>query len=183
MALEHKIIKTPEGQPDKVEVKAQVKSGKMKGRKVTVLLDADDVFKEQVGGFVNFLREHAIVGLAIGFVVGQQAQGVVKQLIASFIDPAFQMIFGQKLSNLKLVIGSGPDAPAFTWGAFIYVLLNLLFVLAIIYALVKIFNLDKLDKPKDKPAEPVASKDTKTEKTDKSAKQSSVTKTDSGSAA
>jgi hypothetical protein len=82
MTTEKKIIKTPEGQPDLIETKAQVKSGKMKGRTVTVLLEADDVVRDQFGDFIDFLRDHAIVGLAIGFVVGTQAQSVVKQLIA-----------------------------------------------------------------------------------------------------
>lgn len=150
MATEKKIIKTPEGQPDKIEVRAQVKNGKMKGRSVTVLMDADDVVREQVGGFVNFVREHAIVGLAIGFVVGQQAQGIIKQLITSFIDPTFKLLFGQSLSNLTLTIGSGPDAAIYKWGEMVQVMLNLLFVLATIYLLLKIFKLDKLDKPKDK---------------------------------
>lgn len=151
---EKKFIKTPEGQPDKVEVKAQVKSGKMKGRKVTVLLDADDVVKDQVGGFVNFLREHAIVGLAVGFIIGQQAQGVVKQLVDSFITPALVLIFGSSFKNQSITIGEAK----FTWGLMLYALINLLFVLATIYALIKIFNLDKLDKPKEKAPEKAVEK-------------------------
>src|SRR4051812_35701785 len=94
MATEKKFIQTPQGQPDKVELKAQVKSGKMKGHTVTVLLDADDVVREQVSGFIDFIREHAIVGVAIGFVVGTQAQAVVKQLIDSFITPGLNLLIG-----------------------------------------------------------------------------------------
>src|SRR5579863_4219878 len=51
---------------------------------------------KQVGGFVNFLREHAIVGLAVGFVLATQVQSVVKQLINSFIEPLFQLITGNE---------------------------------------------------------------------------------------
>lgn len=139
-------------EPRKVEVKAQVKSGKMKGRNVTVLLDADDVVRDQVGGFVNFLREHAIVGLAVGFIVGQQAQGVVKQLITSFIDPTLKLLIGQKLGDLSFKLQFGGREGVYPWGAMIVVLLNLLVVLATIYILIKVLNLDKLDKPKDQPA-------------------------------
>lgn len=145
MRTNKKIIKTPEGQPDKVEMKAEVKSGKMKGRTVTVLLDADDAVKDQVNGFVDFLRERAVVGLAIGFVAGTQAQAVVKQLIDSFITPAFELIFGSSLKNQKFSIGD----TNFGWGMMVYALINLFFVLAAIYILVKLFKLDKLDKQKD----------------------------------
>jgi large-conductance mechanosensitive channel len=146
MTTDKKFIKTPEGQPDLVELKAHLKSGKDKGRKVTVLLDADDVVRDQVSGFVNFIREHAIVGLAVGFIVGQQAQGVVKQLVNSFIDPTLQLLIGKTLANLSFTLHVGNHTGVYVWGAMVVVLLNLFFVLAVIYALIKIFKLDKLDK-------------------------------------
>src|ERR1039458_8554709 len=43
--------------------------------------------KYQVGGFVDFLREQSVVGLAIGLVLGTQAKALVDQLMASFINP------------------------------------------------------------------------------------------------
>lgn len=145
MPTDKKIIRTPEGQPDQVEFKAKVKAGKMKGRTVTVLMDADDAVKDSVGGFVDFIRERAVVGLAIGFVAGTQAQAVVKQLIDSFITPTFELIFGSSLKNQKFSIGD----TSFGWGMMAYALINLLFVLMAIYILVKVFKLDKLDKKKD----------------------------------
>lgn len=103
-----------------------------------------------VSGFVGFLREHAVVGLAVGFIIGQQAQGVVKQLVASFIDPAFQLLGGQKLSSRTVTLHWHDRAAPFAWGQFIYILLNFLFVMLAIYVIIKFFNLDKLDKPKEK---------------------------------
>lgn len=144
---EKKFIRTPEGQPDLVEIKAQVKAGKMKGKKVTVLLDADDVVREQVDGFLQFLRERAIVGLAVGFVVGTQAQGVVKQLIDSFITPGINLIIGgASLSERQFHLSLFHNTESFAWGKMVLILINLVVVLATIYALVKIFHLDKLDK-------------------------------------
>lgn len=105
-----------------------------------------------VGGFIGFLREHAVVGLAIGFVVGLQAQELVKLLVSSFINPAFQLFFGEKLSQKTFVLSWHERPVTFGWGGFAYGLLNFLFVLAAIYLIVKFFNLDKLDKPKDKEA-------------------------------
>jgi large conductance mechanosensitive channel len=103
-----------------------------------------------VGGFVNFLRDYAVVGLAVGFVIGLQAQNLVKQLVSSFIDPAFQLVFGQALSQRDFTLEWHGRTANFSWGAFIYGLLNFVFVLAAIYAIVKIFNLDKLDRPAKK---------------------------------
>lgn len=106
-----------------------------------------------VGGFVAFLKDYAVVGLAVGFVIGLQAQNLVKVLVASFIDPAFNLLFGQALSQRAFALEWHGRTSTFTWGAFAYGLLNFLFVLAAIYALVKIFKLDKLDKPTKKHVE------------------------------
>lgn len=147
MATEKKYIKTPEGQPDLIETRAQVKSGKMKGHTVTVLLEADDVVRDQVGDFVNFLRDHAIVGLAIGFVVGTQAQSVVKQLIESFITPAINLVIGgASLDKRKFFLQFFHNGQDFYWGKMVLVLINLVVVLATIYIIVKVLNLDKLEK-------------------------------------
>jgi len=100
-----------------------------------------------VGGFVNFLREHAVVGLAIGFIIGLQAQTLVKQLVSSFIDPLFQLLFGQALSQRTFTMHLNDRVAHFGWGAFAYGLLNFLFVMAAIYAIVKFSRLDKLDRP------------------------------------
>lgn len=133
----------------RIEAKAVVKSGKLRGRSVTVLLEPEELVREQVNGFVTFLREKAIVGLMIGFVVGSQLQAVVKQLTASFFDPAFQLFFGGvKLSDRTFTVHLWQNSADFGWGGIAYALLNLIFVLALIYALVKIFQLDKLDGPK-----------------------------------
>lgn len=103
-----------------------------------------------VNGFVTFLREHAIVGLAVGFAIATQVQTVVKQLITSFIDPLYALLLsGDKLSARTTTIHWHGREQAFGWGAFVYTLIDFIFVLAVIYAVIKLFNLDKLDKPKE----------------------------------
>jgi large-conductance mechanosensitive channel len=103
-----------------------------------------------VSGFVDFLREHAVVSLAIAFVIGLQSQTLVKQLVASFIDPLFKLLFGQELSQRTFTLHWHTRSADFTWGAFAYGLLDFIFVLGAVYAIVKVLNLDKLDKPKKK---------------------------------
>ncbi|QQS20263.1 MscL family protein [Candidatus Saccharibacteria bacterium] len=112
---------------------------------VTMLDEPDEVMRRQVGGFVNFMREKAVVGLAVGFIVGQQAQGLIKQLVDSFINPWLNIIVGSKLQERKAYIGD----ESFAWGKFVYVFINFLMVLLAIYLLIKLFKLDKLDLPKE----------------------------------
>lgn len=107
--------------------------------------DPDEIVKRQVGGFVHFLREKAVVGLAVGFIIGQQAQAVIKQLVDSFISPVLNIIVGSKLQDRMLTIAG----ETFSWGKFAYVFINFLFILLSIYVIIKIFKLDKLDLPKD----------------------------------
>jgi large conductance mechanosensitive channel len=120
-----------------------------KHRHVAVLLEPDDLVREQATGFANFLREYAVVGLAIGFIVGQQANAVVKQLVASFVEPWVQVLFGKDWNHRAATLHHGHEAVQVPWGAFIYTLIEFFFVVIAIYIVVKLFRLDKLKKPKD----------------------------------
>ncbi len=113
---------------------------------VKVLLEPDDVLREQMGGFASFLRDYAVVGLAIGFVLGQQANSVVSQLVGSFINPWLQFVFGPNLASRTVTIHRGGTPIPFAWGAFVYGLIEFIFVAITIYAVVKLLRLDKLNK-------------------------------------
>ncbi|HEX7633213.1 MAG TPA: MscL family protein [Candidatus Saccharimonadales bacterium] len=99
-----------------------------------------------VRGFLGFLRAHSVVSLAVGFAIATQAQTVIKQLISSFIDPLYGLLFnGQKLSSMTTTLHWHGREQAFAWGAFMYTLIDFIFVILAIYILIKIFNLDELD--------------------------------------
>ena len=160
-AMLKETITTPDGQIVQITTKPAVSSNGTKPHGVTArtrrrhkqtiaaLMNTDDIVKAQVGGFVTFIREHAIVGLAVGFIIGMQAQTVVKQLVASFIDPLIQLfIGGTDLGNLTVTFHLFGNHSEFSYGAMIYALINLMAVLVTIYVLIKAFKLDKLDAPK-----------------------------------
>lgn len=109
---------------------------------------APDFVNEPIEGFIGFLKEYAVVGLAVGFAIGAQAQALVKQILTTFIDPAFQLLFGQVLSKRTFTLHFRSNAANFGWGALVYSLLNFVFVLTAIYVLIKVFKLDKLKKDK-----------------------------------
>lgn len=106
--------------------------------------------EEYVGGFFDFLREHAVVALALGFVIATQIQTLAKQLIASFIDPLFTLLFGEAMSQRTFTLHFHGRVAQFGWGMFVYNVLDVLFVLITIYVVVKVFKLEKLDGSKNK---------------------------------
>lgn len=111
----------------------------------------DSAVVAPVVGFVDFLREKAVVGLAIGFVVGTQVQGVAGSVNTNFINPLIDLIFprSQPLLTRKALVTIGSNhAATFRWGAVVYTLLDFLFVLIALYILIKVFKFDKLDKRK-----------------------------------
>jgi large-conductance mechanosensitive channel len=103
-----------------------------------------------VGGFADFLREYTVVTLAVGFVIATQVQGLVRQLVDGFVDPFSKLLFGTALSDRTFILHWHGRAASFAWGSFVYGVVDFLFVLVVIYLIIKIFALDKLNKPKQK---------------------------------
>lgn len=107
-----------------------------------------EVASRPITGFGEFIREHAIIGLAIGFIVGAQARALVDQIIKSFIDPAVGLLLGGSgnLSVKTATFHHGDKATVFGWGATAYALIDFIAVLFVVYLFIKIFKLEKLDK-------------------------------------
>jgi large-conductance mechanosensitive channel len=139
------VTKTAKTERGTETIRVQVPKGMPKSR-ISVMVGQE--ISEPVHGFVEFLRERAIVGLAVGFVVATQVQGVVKQLIASFMDPLSKLLFGGKLSTQTFTWHFHEHSADFAWGMFIYTLIDFFVVVVTIYIIIKLFKLDKLDKPK-----------------------------------
>lgn len=140
---ETKVVTTASG------VRISTPQGKNRRQPKISVIVAQDI-PNPVSGFIGFLREHAIVTLAVGFVLATQVQAVIKQLIASFIDPLFKLIFpGDKtLSARTFTLHFHGRQASFGWGAVAYAVIDFLFVAGTVYAIIKILKLDKLDKPK-----------------------------------
>lgn len=93
-------------------------------------------------GFIQFIREQGVIGLAIGFILG----GAVSQVVASFVKDIINPLIGlvwnssEGLSGLML----GPIA----LGSFLSITINFLIIAAVVYYGFKGLGLDKLDAPK-----------------------------------
>ncbi len=99
-----------------------------------------------VTGFIDFIKEHGVVSLAVGFVIATQVQALVKLLVSSFITPTFKFFFKNALENESLVWHVNGREIIYSWGQFINGFINLIFVLVAIYLIVKVFKLDRLNK-------------------------------------
>ena len=97
-------------------------------------------------GFIEFIREQGVVGLAVGFILGGSITTLVKSFIQNIVSPllALGMNNLQSLTGASLTIGS----VSITWGAFVSDLINFIVMAFIVYFGVKILKFDKLDKKK-----------------------------------
>ena len=101
-------------------------------------------------GFIDFVREQGVVGLAIGLVLGTQVKALVDQIVASFINPLLGLLLPGKgsLPEKAFNISFNGKNQDFMWGAFMAQLISFMAVAAIIYLVVRQLKLDKLDKKK-----------------------------------
>jgi len=109
--------------------------------------------KSQAGGFINFVREQGVVGLAVGLAIGTAAGAAVKQIVDGFINPIVGfLIGGVDLSKLRWVIvepgSNGVGGLILSWGAILSAFITLIATAFVIYALVHVAKLDKIDKKK-----------------------------------
>lgn len=103
-----------------------------------------------IGGFMDFVREQGVVGLAVGLAIGTQVKTLVDQIVASFINPIVGLILPGEgdLTKKTFHLTIGEKTATFTYGSFLNVLISFLAVAAVIYFIVKGLKLDKMDKKK-----------------------------------
>jgi large-conductance mechanosensitive channel len=107
----------------------------------------DVVTPRAVDGFMDFLRERAVVGLAIGVVIGTQLKVITDSLNNGFINPLFGLLFNGSALNEQVAKVSWHGRTAdLAWGVVVYQIISFIFVLATFYAIIKFFRLDKFDK-------------------------------------
>lgn len=103
-------------------------------------------------GFVNFIREQGVIGLAVGLAIGAAAGDTVKKLVEAFINPFVQLLIGSQkgLEAATWTLKIGERVGEFKWGAFVSSLITLLATAFVIYLIIHFMKLDKLDRKKEK---------------------------------
>jgi large-conductance mechanosensitive channel len=135
---------------ESIKSKAQAKATKAKQASTKVKAARPAT---KVNGFMTFIREQGVVGLAVGLAIGTQAGAAVKAIVEGFINPLVAFIVGSQDGLLEAkwtVVTDWHDRTlVFGWGLVVSALITLIAVAAVIYYVVKGLRLDKLDKKKD----------------------------------
>lgn len=104
---------------------------------------AEKAKRKGLQGFVDFIREQGVVGLAIGFIVGGAVGVLVTSLITNLISPVIAMIAGKaNIGDLTFTINNA----VFHYGTFIMALIDFVVILAVVYFGFKALRLERLDK-------------------------------------
>ncbi|HEY4480133.1 MAG TPA: MscL family protein [Candidatus Paceibacterota bacterium] len=99
-----------------------------------------------VKGFVEFIREQGVVGLAVGFILGGAVSKVVSALVTDIVNPLLSAIIGSSegLKSASFAIGESQ----ILYGDFLAVAIDFLIISLVVYFGVKIIGVDRLDKKK-----------------------------------
>jgi large conductance mechanosensitive channel len=101
-------------------------------------------------GFVDFIRDQGVVGLAIGIVLGTQVKTLVDSFVVAMVNPLLGLVLpgNGDLGQKALRISDGSKLAVFAWGAFLMQLISFVIVVGIVYFVIHGLKLDKLDKKK-----------------------------------
>lgn len=101
-------------------------------------------------GFITFVREQGVVGLAVGLAIGTQAGILVKDMVAAVIDPLVGLLIGnpQGLQAATWGVKISGRSATFKLGQLVYSMIVFSAVCLVIYVVVRGFKLDRLDKKK-----------------------------------
>lgn len=106
-------------------------------------------------GFMNFIREQGVVGLAVGLAIGTAAGASVKVIVDQLIAPIVALMTrGVDLNSLKWVITPADEAAkqpevAIGYGLILSSLITLVATAFVVYLVIHLAKLDRMDKKKD----------------------------------
>lgn len=98
-------------------------------------------------GFLNFIREQGVVGLAVGFVLGGAVSKFVTAMIVDVVNPLLGLALGTVGDLEQFTINVGPAK--LMVGDFLSNLIDLLVIALIVYVAVTRLGLNRLDKKRD----------------------------------
>ncbi len=97
-------------------------------------------------GFIDFIREQGVVGLAVGFILGGAVSKLVAAIVSDIINPLLGPVLGAAGNLKEAKIHVGPSE--LLWGDLVTVAIDFLVVALVVYIGVKVIGLNKLDKNK-----------------------------------
>lgn len=91
-------------------------------------------------GFIKFIKEQGVVGLAVGFILGGAVSKVVASLVQDVINPILGIILGAvgNLNDAYIQIASAK----IMWGSFVNAAVDFLVIAMVVYFGVKLLKVE-----------------------------------------
>ena len=105
--------------------------------------------------FKEFINQGNVMDLAVAVVIGTAFTAIVNSVVSDLIMPLISLVTGGiDFSDMKIPLGTGPDAAAFTYGNFINAVIQFLIIALVVFLFVKAVNTarSKLEKPAEEEA-------------------------------
>jgi|SRR3989339_1840821 len=97
-------------------------------------------------GFIEFIRERGVVGLAVAFIIGGAITKLVASLVTDIINPILGILLSKTKSLETMYFSLGQNK--ILWGHFISITIDFLIVSFVVYLIFKVLGLEKMDKKK-----------------------------------
>lgn len=97
-------------------------------------------------GFIDFIRERGVVGLAVAFIIGGAITKLVGSLVTDIINPILGILLSKTKSLETMSFSLGHNK--ILWGDFVSVTINFFIVSFIVYLIFRVLGLEKMDKKK-----------------------------------
>lgn len=91
--------------------------------------------------FKEFINRGNVVDLAVAVVIGGAFTAIVNSVVSDLIMPIVSLATGGiDFSQMKLAVGVGENAAAFTYGNFINACIQFIIIAAVVFLIVKALN-------------------------------------------
>ena len=111
--------------------------------------------------FKEFINRGNVMDLAVAVVIGAAFTAIVNSVVNDLIMPLISLLTGGiDFTEMKVVIGEGPDAASITYGNFISAVLQFLIIALVVFIIVRVIN--KAREAADKAAKDAMNKASKT---------------------
>lgn len=146
------MAKKPETTQAQLEAEREkVKAARAAARAEAAAARAARIGAGKANGFLNFIREQGVVGLAVGLAVGTAAGASVKSIVENFINPIVGfMLGGANLTGIVWQTGLKNHGKEliFGWGAIVSSLITLFATALVVYLIIHAAKLDRIDRKK-----------------------------------
>lgn len=107
----------------------------------------EKIIKTTAQEFMDFVRNHGVIGLALGIIIGGAVTKLVTSTVTDVINPIIGIFLGKAGDLNGLVIAF--FGAKILIGNFISALIDFFIIVAVVYFGIKKLGLEKLDKKKD----------------------------------